>query len=473
MKTSISTKNLLIGWAIKLVFAAIFILIHTYYYSDGILYGDVANFIQDSRVISEFAQKEPWEFTQLFFGYNSNDLILHQTHLADTNIWSYGDNGDFINDNRLIIRINTLIHLIAFGNIWVHVLIFAFISYVGVLLLYKTFKDLTNRPYFLYYTLLIFPTISFWGGGITKETLLVFSIGIFFWAIKKIRKNEHLFSSFSLLCLGIILLLFNKPHVGLFIIPLTSILIIIDRFGFSRKTLLTLGLSLVAGFTVLCFTPSKVNLVERISYKQKDLMNLGTGGIFFITDSSFCAFDHELLENFDYKKSEGLIVVNEDSKGKYKLFGSDYFYPFEMRASSKQYEVYHVIAPSKSIVSVPPINNSPLQLLKNTPTSLLNVLVRPFPSDGGSSLKHLLFIENILFLFFVIVLLKNRIKLNKKKASWFYYLLFSGVSLVLIIGWTTPILGAIARYKMAPLLLIVIALCLILPPKKTIDEIPV
>jgi hypothetical protein len=472
LKTSISAKKLLIGWFIKLSFAGLFILVYSYYYTDGQLYGDVANFIQDSRVLADFARNEPLEFSKVFFGFNSNDLILHQTHLAETNIWSYGDNGDFINDNRLIIRINALIHLFAFGSIWTHVLCFAFISFTGVLLIYKTFHKLTNRPLILFFALLLFPTVSFWGSGISKETLLVFSIGLFFYAVNRIRQNQHLFWSLVLLIFGTLLLLFNKPHVGLFLIPMVLVLVAIDRFGFSKWVITIISLSLLAGITILCFTPSKINIVERISYKQQDLQNQGIGGIFFVNDTAFCAFDYKYLDHFEYKKKERLISVTTQTEGEYKLFGEDDFHPFSAPVSDKEHDVYHIISPSRSIVSVPPINNSPLQLLKNTPLSIVNVLIRPFPNDGGSPLKYLVLLENIFFLILVLIVLRKRTVLSEKTGAWFNYLLFSGISLILIIGWTTPILGAIARYKMAPILLIVIALCLLLPSKIKENEIP-
>ena len=140
-----------------------------------------------------------------------------------------------------------------------------------------------------------------------------------------------------------------------------------------------------------------------------------------------------------------------------KIFGEDEFYPFKIEPSPTKFDVYHIMKPSDSYVYVPPIKGSGVQLLKNTPRAIVNVMLRPFPTDNGSFFKYFVFAENILFLAFLIFSFLNKRKLTKEDRSWLFYLISGALILILIIGWTTPILGAIARYKMAPQLLLLIA----------------
>ena len=119
--------------------------------------------------------------------------------------------------------------------------------------------------------------------------------------------------------------------------------------------------------------------------------------------------------------------------------------------------VDNVIRPSQSTVDVPLIDDSGWRMLKNTPLILSNVFIRPLPNDPGSVLKYPLFVENLVFIAFLLLSLFNRRKLTSEEKSWVIFLLFSAILLVLIIGWTTPVLGAIARYKMVPYLLLFIA----------------
>ena len=463
-KTKLSPKRLFGGIAIKLGFAALFILIFTQYYTNGQLYGDTANFFKDGAVLAEYGKSDPAGYAKLLFGLQADNHNLMTNELVNTNIWSYGDNGDFINDNRLIIRINSVLHLFSGHQVWVHSLFFALLSFCGTLLIYKTFSELVKSKFLLFFGLLSFPTLAFWGSGISKEAVFVFGLGIFFIAIQRLYNKQRTFSGLLILIIGCGILLFNKPHVGLVLIPLSAYLFFFLNFNASKRNIGIASLSLIACFIVLSFTPSKINLVDKISYKQQDISNLGHGGIFFITDSSFCAFDFEYLDHFDYNSIDKKITVLHPTEGEYKLFGQSEFKQFSIEPSTEVYDVYHVLAPSKSTVDVPLVNYSGTQLIKNIPIALLNVFARPFLTDPGSLLKIPLFIENMLFLGFIALVFIKRRKLSNEERAWSFYLIAAALILVLIIGWTTPVLGAIARYKMAPYLLLFIALCIHLKP---------
>lgn len=454
----------MIGWGIKLTYAVTFILIYSNFYSDGRMFGDVANFMNDSAVLAEYGRTNPSNYLSILFGFNSNDLSLMQNELSETRIWSYGDNGDFINDNRLIIRINSVIHFFSFGNVWVHLLTFAFISFSGIIFLFKTFEKLTNNPLFLYFVLVAFPTIGFWSSAITKECLMVFALGLFFWGLQQLLSKKNNKWTRLAFVVGLAMLLFNKPHMGFALLIFLPFFYWMHKASFTNKKVI-ISLFIVCSVGVgLSFAPSKLNPVSRISYKLQDFKNLGTGGVFFITDSSFCAFDYETIDHFDYNSDSALISVNKSTNGEYKLFGEKTFYPFTIPKSEKRYDVYLVHPPSASIVDVPSINDSGTQLIKNIPLALANTLVRPFPNDTGSPLKYAALLENLLFILFIIYLFKNRDKLDEDRKKWLFLLMSSAIALILLIGLTTPILGAIARYKIAPYILLMISFSILLKP---------
>ena len=85
-RIGLSPKTLLIGWFLKLFYASIFLLIFTYYYSSGSLYGDVANFMNDSKILAGYGRSDFGGYLKLLLGFNSNDLTLLQNELADTRI---------------------------------------------------------------------------------------------------------------------------------------------------------------------------------------------------------------------------------------------------------------------------------------------------------------------------------------------------------------------------------------------------
>jgi hypothetical protein len=466
LSEELSKKDLIIGWGIKLSVTTLYVLIFTYYFSDGIIYGDSRNFLNDGRELAEFGIKEPFAYLKLMLGIGADNQDFLIEHLPNTQIWSYGDNGDFINDNRLIIRINSVIHFFSNGNVWVHGVVFAAISFLGSILLFKTFKEFTKNKKVLYYGLLIFPTISFWGGGITKETILIFGLGLFFLNLKYLLKHKLRLMSLIGLIAGVGILLFNKPHVGIVALGLSAIVVLLYRTTFTNKKGIIISGVLLLGFFAFTFTPSRLNIVERLTYQQRALQNLGNGGVFFINDSSFCAFDYEKLDHFDYNSTDQLISVKEQSKGRYKLFGEEEFHEFEILPSEEKFDVYHVISPSTSLIECTPIDYSGFQLFLNTPSALMNVFLRPFPTDPGDQLKFISFIENLFFILLIgFVIFKRRV-LNSEEKSWVFYLFILGLISALLIGWSTPILGAIVRYKIAAYLPLFIAATILLKPLK-------
>jgi len=466
LKGGLSKKDLIIGWCIKLAFAALYVIVFTYYFSDGVIYGDSRNFLGDGRELTEFGMKEPFAYLKLMLGFGADNQDFLLEHLPNTRIWSYGDNGDFINDNRLIIRINSVIHFISQGNVWIHATIFAAISFLGSLLIFKTFREFTTNKKVLYYGLLLFPTISFWGGGITKETILIFGLGVFFFNLKFLLKNQLRFTNLVGLVVAVGILLFNKPHAGIMALALALILVLLYRTLFTYKKAIVISAVLLLGFFAFSYTPPRLNIVDRLTSKQRDLQNLGNGGIFFINDSSFCAFEYDKLDQFDYNSDDQLISVRAMSKGRYKLFGEDEFHDFEIMPSDEKFDVYHVISPSTSLIESTPIDYSGYQLLLNTPSALMNIFLRPFPTDPGDPLKFISFIENLFFIIlFGFVVLKRRI-LKSEEKSWVFYLFILGLISALLIGWSTPILGAMVRYKIAAYLPLFIASTILLKPLK-------
>jgi hypothetical protein len=315
--------------------------------------------------------------------------------------------------------------------------------------------------------LVTLPTVAFWGSSPSKEGLFFLGFGIFIYAISRICSRNYNWKTLLLFSVSVIVLLLNKPHAGLIIVPLSIIPIVGSIYGFNKRILLLFVSVLIGGISILCFTPDRINILNRVSYKQRDLINMGEGGVFFITDSSFCAFKHEELDHFLYDSDSNLIQVKDQTNGEYKLFGQDEFHPFTIQASDEKFDVYHIIEPANTYIEVPRIDYSGMQLIKNIPLAMFNVIVRPLPNDPGDKLQIILFFENILFITWLFFSFVRRKKLNEKEKSWVFYLISSALLLTLIIGLTTPILGAIVRYKMVPILLLYICSFILFTRKRT------
>ncbi len=108
-------------------------------------------------------------------------------------------------------------------------------------------------------------------------------------------------------------------------------------------------------------------------------------------------------------------------------------------------------AAAGSFIHTMKLDHSVGSILYNLPVGLLNSLTRPWPNDMHGLLFIPPFLENlvILFLIALVIIYPNRLDLKQKAFIWFAatftVILFS------IIGITTPIIGAIVRYKIPAL----------------------
>jgi hypothetical protein len=465
-KIGIAKKHLLFIWGVKLIYTIVFIQIFSNYYGPGeALQGDSYKFQEDGRILNEIAKEDLPKYTQILFGFSGDEEALHQNELKSTVIWAAGENGDQINDNRLMIRINSVIHFFSANDPYVHALVFSFLAFIGLILIYKTFKNHVQYPVLFFYVICLFPSIGFWGGGTTKEALMILSLGMIIYPLGQLVQKKFTLGSFLILMIGIFFSMINKPYVGLILLPFVFVFCVGNYFQWRKLIVLVSTIIAISLSILLTYTPKNMNLLDKISYKQRDLINLAKGGVFFITDSSFCAFDYSHFENFDTIPDQK-IVVKKNTTGEYKLFGQDVFYPFEIDSSDHKYDLYLVVAPSSSYFESTEINYNGWNLLKSIPQTIWNVWVRPFPNDPGGSLKLASFIQNMaLILFGIFVLFRFR-KPNQVEFFWLFFLVGSVLLITFIIGWTTPVFGAIARYKVPAELFLLCAFFILLKSKK-------
>ncbi len=96
-------------------------------------------------------------------------------------------------------------------------------------------------------------------------------------------------------------------------------------------------------------------------------------------------------------------------------------------------------------------------LLAYTPQALINVFLRPFLWESYSVFTLFSALENILIILFCVFLLFFRTK-NPSFSALFYFSILFALVLAIVIGLTTPILGAIVRYKIFVILFFLLAI---------------
>jgi hypothetical protein len=125
-----------------------------------------------------------------------------------------------------------------------------------------------------------------------------------------------------------------------------------------------------------------------------------------------------------------------------------------------------------SVIHINKLEPTLLSFIKNAPAALKNTFLRPYITELKSPLMLLAGIETMLII--IIVFFSVFFSSSFAIIKWEYVIFcLSFVTLqFLIIGETTPILGAVARYKTIALPFLVIAFLFILDKGKISKKLP-
>ena len=372
------------------------------YYYDSYQTSDVYKYFLDGKVVFSVLNKNPADFLKLLVGIDSDAAYMHK-YLDNTEFWYKAFNYGLLNDNRLVIRIHVLLNFLSFGNFWVHSVIFSFFSFAGLTAIYKVFDKYFKKKYLLIIAVFFAPSVMFWSSAALKESLIIAMIGMLFFTFFKIIEKKKITINLIFFTISILLMLLLKFYVLFSLIPGLIAYFIVKQFKIKQSILVFLGI--YTAIIVLFFNSaylSPYNLPEIISQKQHDFINM------------------------------------LDASG-------------------------HV----GSRIYLPELEPNFFSFLKNTPYALINSFFRPSFFDIHSAIVVPAFIES--FFILILVLLSMKIfNLKKVKSLLPEVLLMSSfiITLFILIGLTTPVLGALVRYKVPALPFLFILLFIFIDFKK-------
>ena len=465
----ISTRFHLDGlskWTIPVAFlikiGAGLLLFYLHYNTYGIdeLSHDGETFMKEGKYLNNVFYTSPLHYLQLLTGFGESTQLIEQ-HLYMTEYWSAGDL-TLINDSKNIIRIHSLIHFFSANTYLVHLSILCFLSLIGIKLIYQSIQPYTSQSKILVFSvLLLVPSTIFWTSSMMKEPMLLLGMGIMLYSLIKVQNKTGKVIYFLLSCC---ILIAFKPYVlACFLLALIAVLVY--KYVFHHRLIFTL-ISLFTGALLLGFLAKKPTqkIVDNLTRKQFDFVNVGKGGLHVIADSCIYYFQPHQYDKIEFKGNK--VRLTQDVDAFIIHFGSTQKpKPIHLKPQkSEWWTVTYFAQGCSSYIETTPISNSFSQLIKNIPEALTNSIFRPFFNDPGSKLKYLSFLEIWMIVFFLIIAIVNRRKLSKREKELIFGLLIFAFLLFILIGWTTPVIGAITRYRFpAQLAIIIIGIILIKP----------
>lgn len=442
-----------------LKFSALFILkclaVPVFYYIFKKYYGgieqyDAGGFFRDSKTINELAYSNFTEFFKLMIGIQdeSEGSFLFNNYITRTNNWDEGMSSRLIfNDNRTVIRIHALIHFISFNSYYVHALFSCLLSFIGISLIYKSFKFYFLGKELLFIApFILLPNLWLFTGALLKEPIIILLIGVNFYMINKfiIRKSTSVLAWLYLIPI-VFFSIILKPQVlvvvsGLYLVYSLAKNVKFPILYFSGGVIL---ITVIANLSILQF--KNANLFDYVGKKQNEFTDLMKGGYFLKDKTKFVRVE------YDSKNITRILINNQEM---YKINYNVPFYYWEdshqkdsMYCASNRdtvtlYKLIYKIVPAKSGYAIGKPELS-INGIKQTAKALYYAII--YPISFNSFLNSIVSIEN-LFLF--ICLLTSLIGLFIKKEKLiilFFITVF--LSLILLFGFTTPNTGAIVRYR--------------------------
>jgi hypothetical protein len=474
------------AFSLKVVAGFIFIYIYSEIYGIGDLSGDAGDFMTESKLLNNVFYQSPFHYIKFLLGFD--DINLSAQYLSEANHWGAGKQS-IINDNRNILRVHSLFHFFSFGLASIHMILICFLSTIGLIQLTKAISHLSElKPVFIFLLLLLFPSFLFWGSGLLKEPFMILGLGFFlrgvFYDGKKIKR-------ILFLALGMMLLVGFKPYILLCLIPSIAFYAIyksVPKYKLIAPIMIISGVIFVLLFL---FSSKRDFAIQLLSKKQYDFNNIGTGGVFLnyganfyylqpeqfdqlmiaqTADGEMCDITPELMAQVN----EGKFIMLKDTLNAKIINHGGFGEPRDtiMLPDNIRHTIAYINYRSEGLIDVTLINDSGKQLAINSIEALINSLFRPFPSNPGGKLKLQSMLEIWgMYLFLLFAFIRKKALSQNEKALIISILLFI-ISLSLLIGWVTPVIGAIVRYRFPALLgVLIIAIIIIKTPKRFSKEL--
>lgn len=344
---------------------------------------DPFRFFDDAKIMHEALFEDPGSYLRMMFGYDVDNPRLDKYIVKMFN-WDKEYNYLLYNDSRTMLRFNAICMLFSFENYHVHTIVMSLLSLYGGVYLFKAFLPwLKDLKYLLLLAVFCIPSVMYYSSGVLKEGVLMAGLGFFFYAIFKIHSSWKQPKYWLLLILGTVILMVMKIYVFICLAPALGYYIC------SQRILKNNPLILFVLYNMLAFTGL---YLLSVIMPDKD--------IFYLL----------------YKKKDDFINV------------------------AMQYE-------SGSFITTPDLKPNPWSFLTYIPFAVFTTIARPFIWEQGSLLIRVASIENTLLVLCMLTpffFWKKR-NLAEKKVTYFIFTFI--FYLYILIGFTTPVLGALSRYK--------------------------
>ncbi len=465
----VSRKQMSFLFLIKALAVPVFYFVYQNIYG-GVEKFDSGKFYHDAQLLNQIAYRDFTSYLKILLGFQnerstSYDFLL----LKDTLNWDNGAVKDYLyNDNRVVIRIHSLFHFLSFNSYFVHALFSCFLSFIGCVYVYKTFKDYFKGKELLMLILLcFFPALWFYSGGLLKEGITFFILGLMLYQLKQVVSGIVVFKKVLFLIPTFFLAAFLKPYLLLPAFVLFASFFILEKQQKFKSRFLTMLLFLGCFFFALnslSVFVGKRSLYSIAVTRQTVFSEAAQGGIFLSDNTTFIQlpFDTALIQKAEGKP--GYYTIKKGVPYSYWKAGGEAEKQLHAlnKDSLRPYQLLDKVAPSKSNIDLSAYTHKPISLVA---AAFYYSLAYPLFFNAHSPIMYLASFENFLVLLSLFFLARHLPKKEKSRFLPLTFLLFS-VGICLLVGLTSPNSGAIFRYRSPALVFLLLSVLYYLEPLK-------
>ncbi len=430
----------------------------TYYPSN-----DAVGFFHDGELLHGLFYTDRKTFFELFFGFETTHPVL-----SDLLTWNEGYMDFIVNDSRAMVRLNALIRFFSFGVFHVHTVVFCFFSLLGSTYILKAvLSKVTVNKVILFALIFLSPSVLFWSSLVLKEALIFLAIGMLLYytefGIRAVYTRKDLFLSI----MSIFLLLLIKSHLLLIFLPFLLINIMIVRFQWKNalKSYIIFCFSILVLIAGIHFVSPKSSPIKILQQKQMLFIKQSRGGIYVYNSGYHVYVDQANRQTVLDYVNDSTCRLKQGYTFKKFILNTDDTLLVELKDYLVDYKIVYDSRPAGSYIQGEQLDGSLGQFLLLIPKKIASIFLLADAYKQSSWLVCLAILESIFYLFGLLFALS----FSRIKKEQLVLVLFMGAvvcSLYVLIGFTSPVIGAIVRYKVAVSPFLGILLLLIFDKKK-------
>ncbi len=228
--------------------------IYTFHYADR-ANADIYKFFDDGNVMFGALRAHPVDYLQMLTGIGTRNPYFSEHYYEVMNNWYRRWETGYYNDAHTMIRYNAVLRLFSFGVYHVHTVFSAFLSLTGLVALYKVFTGLVpGMGRVAAIGLFLWPSMLFWSSGPIKEALLFLGLGLFLLALFRFGQHRNGAKVWIMLLAGLFIQLSLKSYVLACMLPGLAALWWCRRTG-NRRAVLKFGTAHLAAALLILAAP--------------------------------------------------------------------------------------------------------------------------------------------------------------------------------------------------------------------------